>query len=416
MVNKALTLVAPIFRRNRIRQVSMLRDELRTPLRRRGLFERVWSKRPSALAICSLATMGLFLGFSLWLVQTPNPMGGEPMVVMRIPAAEPIQTAATDPVEEPAAAAADEPLPADLEPEPKSGDETVIVRPGSQQVVETDSAIIVSPRRPLAAAPIAAVTEEGPYGPLPVIGGGNKKPSAVYAKQMPLGILKSDAPKIAIVLGGMGLNAELTKKAIRSLPGEITFAFAPYGDNLQPQVNKARAEGHEIMLQVPMEPMGFPASNPGPKTLVTGVDMNANLDSLSWHMSRFAGYTGVMNYMGAQFLGNADAARPVLSEIKKRGLLYLGDGTVNQGTAAQIGSTLGLPVNEARVMIDADPNPGAIAKALADLEETARRDGVVIASGGLPATIDAVADWAKSLGERGILLVPVSAAYQGKRG
>jgi hypothetical protein len=414
MVNKALTLALPISRRNRNQPFSMLRDELRTPLRRRGLFERLWSKRPSALTLCSLAATGLFIGFSLWLVQTPNPMGGEPMVVMRIPAPEAIQTASTDPVEE-SAAVAEEP-PADIEPEPKP-DETVIVRPGSQQVVETEGAVIVSPRRPLPAAPIAAVSEDGPYGPLPVIGGGNKKPSAVYAKHTPLGILKSDAPKIAIVLGGMGLNADLTKKAIRDLPGEITFAFAPYGDNLQPLVNKARAEGHEIMLQVPMEPVGFPASNPGPKTLVTGVDVNANLDSLSWHMSRFAGYTGVMNYMGAQFLGNAEAARPVLAEIKKRGLLYLGDGSVNQSTAQALGGPLGLAVNEARVMIDADPTPAAVAKALSDLEETARRDGLVIASGaGLPTTIESVADWAKSLGERGILLIPVSAAYKAKRG
>jgi uncharacterized protein len=395
----------------------MLKDELRKPLKRRGLIERLWSKRPSALAVCSLAALGLFLGFSTWLVRTPNPYGGEPVVLASIPPPEPIQTAATDKAGEPAdAAAAEVPLP-DVGPEPKVADQTVIVRPGSQQVVQTGASIIVAPSQHLEAAPIAAVTEEGPYGPLPVIGRGNRKPSAAYARLTPMGILKSDAPKIAIVLGGMGLNADLTKKAIKELPGEITFAFAPYGENLQPLVDKARAAGHEAMLQIPMEPMGYPGTNPGPKTLVTSADANTNLDALTWHMSRFTGYTGVINYMGGQFLANAEALKPVLSEIRKRGLLYLGDGTVSQDTAAQVGGNLGLPVSEARMMIDADPTPKAIAKALSDLEDAARRDGLVVASGaGLPATIDAVADWAKDLGDRGILLVPVSAAYQGKRG
>jgi hypothetical protein len=392
----------------------MLKDELRKPLRRRGLLERLWSKRPSGLTLCSLAAAGLFLGFSTWLLQTPNPLGGEPVVVLKVPAAAPIQTAAIDRAED-AAAIEEQPEP-ELDPDAQTAGETVIVRPGGQQVVQTDAAVIIAPRQPLPPAPIAAVTQGGPHGPLPIIGRGNKRPSAVYAKQIPLGVLKSDAPKIAIVLGGMGLNADLTKKAIRDLPGEVTFAFAPYGENLQTLVNRARAQGHEIMLQVPMEPVGFPASNPGPKTLVTSVDMNANLDALSWHMSRFAGYTGIMNYMGAQFLSSPEALRPVLSELKKRGLLYLGDGTVNQGTVQEVGGPLGLTINSARMMIDADPAPAAIAKALSDLEEAARRDGLVIASGaGLPATIDAVADWARDLGERGILLVPVSAAYQGTR-
>jgi polysaccharide deacetylase 2 family uncharacterized protein YibQ len=388
----------------------MLRDELRKPLRRRGLFERLWSKRPSGLTICSLATFGLVAGFVAWLIQTPNPYGGEPVVIASIPPPETMQTASIDKPDE----AAEEPL---SEPDPAPPEETVIVRPGSQQVVQTDAAIIVAPRRPLAAAPIKAVSEEGPYGPLPVIGGGGKKPSAVYARQTPMGVLKSDAPKIAIVLGGMGLNAELTNRAIKDLPGEITFAFAPYGEKLQPIVNKARADGHEIMLQVPMEPMGYPASNPGPKTLLTSLDANGNLDALTWHMSRFAGYTGIMNYMGSQFLGNADAVKPVLSELRKRGLIYLGDGSVSQDTAATVAGQLGMPIGTARVMIDANPEPAAIAKALADLEEMARRNGLVIASGaGLPATIEAVGDWAKELGDKGIMLVPVSAAYHGVRG
>ena len=44
--------------------------------------------------------------------------------------------------------------------------------------------------------------------------------------------------------------------------------------------------------------MGYPANNPGPKTLLAGVSAEENLEALHWHMSRFAGYTGITNYMG----------------------------------------------------------------------------------------------------------------------
>ena len=129
-------------------------------------------------------------------------------------------------------------------------------------------------------------------------------------------------PKIAILLGGMGLNSKLTQRAIRELPGDVTFAFAPYGDDLQTQVNKARADGHEVLLQLPMEPIGYPANNPGPKTLLADADKAANLEALHWHMSRFAGYTGITNYMGGRLLSTPSALKPVMAEMSNAARLF----------------------------------------------------------------------------------------------
>jgi polysaccharide deacetylase 2 family uncharacterized protein YibQ len=291
-----------------------------------------------------------------------------------------------------------------------------IIRPRAQEVVETDSAIIVSPRRSLSPAPNAAVSEQGPYGILPKVGANNKKPSSVYARTASQQAMLADTPKIAILLGGMGLNEELTRRAIKELPGEITFAFAPYGDDLQSQVNKARAGGHEIMLQLPMEPFGYPAVNPGPKTILADADINSNLDALAWHMGQFAGYTGVVNYMGARLLSEPQPLKPILSEIKRRGLLFLGDGSASRNMAGEVGKTLGLPVRSARMIIDANPDPQSIAAQLSQLEDAARQDGMAIASGtGLDVTIDALKEWSKTLAERGVVLIPVSAAYKGRQ-
>jgi polysaccharide deacetylase 2 family uncharacterized protein YibQ len=391
----------------------MRRDELRQPLRRRGAFEKLWAKRPSALIAASLATLMILSLVALWLVRTPYPYAGEPIVTLRIPPVEELKTASIDKAPEVESKAGKPPEP---EEPADSGDrqKVEILEAEPQETVETDAAIIVSPRRSLKPAPFAEVSEAGPYGALPRIGQGNRKPQTVYARPVSMGILHSDVPKVAILLGGMGLNRDLTQKATRELPGEVTFAFAPYGDDLQAQVNRARAQGHEILLQLPLEPLGYPAANPGPKTLMAGADDNANLDALAWHMGRFAGFIGITNYMGGRFLGEIQALRPVLAEMKKRGLVFLDDGTAPRSMAAESGRILGVPVKSAAKVIDADPDARSIDQALAELEAEARETGFAIGTGtGLEVTIEAVDQWSHSLAEKGILLVPVSAAFRG---
>jgi hypothetical protein len=375
------------------------------------------------LPVAAVLLLAGMVSVTVWAIRTPYPFAGEPVLVMAVPPAQEMTTGSVSKApdqaeaEQPVAVEAAEPI-GDDEPIPDIGEEPdiKIVRPRAQDVVETDSAIIVAPRRSLPPAPIAAVSEQGPYGILPKVGANNKKPSAVYARKASQQSMLGDAPKIAIVLGGMGLNSDLTRQAIAELPGEITFAFAPYGDDLQAQVNKARAGGHEVMLQLPMEPFGYPAVNPGPKTILADADVNSNLDALAWHMGRFAGYTGIVNYMGARLLSEPQPLKPILSEIKRRGLIFLGDGSVARNMAGEVGGSLGLPVRTAGVIIDANPEPQAIAAQLSQLEDLARADGVAIASGtGLAVTIDALGQWSKTLADRGIVLIPVSAAYKGRQ-
>jgi polysaccharide deacetylase 2 family uncharacterized protein YibQ len=107
--------------------------------------------------------------------------------------------------------------------------------------------------------------------------------------------------------------------------------------------------------------------------------------------------------------------RPVLAEMRKRGLVFLDDGTANHSMAEEVGRAVGLPVKTAVKAIDADPSADAIDQALTQLEAEAKETGLAIGTGtGLEVTIDAVDQWSRSLAEKGILLVPVSAAYRGR--
>lgn len=402
---------------------------MRRPLKRLTFAQRLWRRRPSPLVAAALAIVTGFGAGGAWLSRIPAPLAGEPVVMAAIPENAELVTSSTTPAEAAAPPPADDsgalpevPIdPNDIEiiggeqPADAAPPEDIAPEDAAAPEKNEEAMIIVAPHRPLRKAPIEAVTEKTDQGPLPRIAASGKRPFDVYSQETPLAVTHSDSPKITLVLGGMGLNARLTRKAIDLLPGDVTLGFAPYGENLQAQVNQARAQGHEILLQVPMEPVGYPGSSPGPNTLLTDAGPEQNLAALKWLMSRFAGYSGITNYMGARLLVNEAALRPVMKEVQARGLVYLEDASVSMTLSPKIAQDLRLPAQRAGMVIDADPTVPAIEAALARLEQEATRNGSAIATGsGLDVTIETVAEWAKTLQEKGMILVPVSAAYKGR--
>jgi polysaccharide deacetylase 2 family uncharacterized protein YibQ len=263
----------------------------------------------------------------------------------------------------------------------------------------------------LTAAPDPRVSEKSRYGLLPRIGPDGARPAAVYARPVFASEkLPATAPRVAILVGGLGLNPAGTADAIARLPAAISLAFAPYGDTLEREAAAARETGHETLLQSPMEPITYPADNPGPHTLLTGVADADNLDALRWQMGRFVGYVGVVNHLGGKFTADARALSPVLAEIAARGLFYLDDGSSPVSLARQSAATLGLTAASADAVVDTDPASAAIDAALGRLEALAHARGAAIGvATALPTSLDSIARWSAGLEARGVALVPVSA-------
>jgi polysaccharide deacetylase 2 family uncharacterized protein YibQ len=173
---------------------------------------------------------------------------------------------------------------------------------------------------------------------------------------------------------------------------------------------KARADGHEILLQVPMEPFDYPDNDPGPQTLLSTLSPEQNIDRLHWFLSRFQGYIGVSNFMGARFTANDAALSPVLRDIGKRGLFYLDDGASQRSLAPKIMADAKLPFLKADVVLDARPSWQEIDQALERLEKVANEQGFAVGSAGpLPIAIERIARWAKAAEGRGVIVVPISA-------
>jgi len=262
-------------------------------------------------------------------------------------------------------------------------------------------------------AKVAALVEQSQYGPLPKVGPDGKRPAEVYAAQTRYAgkAAPGEPVRIAILVEGIGLPDGVTMDVIKGLPASVSVACGAYGRNLQEWILKARSAGHEVLLQIPLEPENYPATDPGPHTLLTTLPPEENLKRLQWLMSRYTGYVGLTNHMGAKFEATQASLAPVLEEVKARGLLFVDDGSVKASTGGQIASSIGLDYSVADVQLDGD-----VAKGLAELETLAKQKGSAIGVvSAKPATIKQIADWAAKLEAKGIVLVPVSAAIHAQR-
>ena len=253
------------------------------------------------------------------------------------------------------------------------------------------------------------LSEETSAGAIPRISGTGLRPFDAYRRSADAA-LASGGPMIAIVVTGLGINEQGSLDAIDQLPDDVTLAFAPYGRALQNTVASARTAGHEVMLEVPLEPFDYPQNDPGPHTILTGETPRDNLEKLFWLMARFGGYFGVINNMGARLTASAQDFGPVMEEFGARGIGYLDDGSSNRSVAAQLASANRVPFARAGSMIDANPARASILSALASLESQAMEQGSAIGIvSALPISVQAVSDWAQELDAKGIALVPVSA-------
>lgn len=285
---------------------------------------------------------------------------------------------------------------------PKPQIRAAVQTPGRDTGIKTQPSMTFS----LPPAPDPALITRGSFGMLPIIGPTGKLPWKVYARPFhdPM-----ERPQIALIISDMGMSEAATLSVIQRLPGAVTMSFNPYAKSLQNWIEQSRSAGHEVILQLPMEPYGYPENDPGPHTLLTSLSTQENLDRLEWLLSRFTGYTGVTSQMGSKFISSDKDIEPVLAVIKKSGLLFVDTRSSRKSVSARIAKSMDLPVAINNRYLDNSASRDAIDARLAELERIARVTGSAVGIGyPYPVTIERVAQWSESLARKGIVLVPVS--------
>jgi polysaccharide deacetylase 2 family uncharacterized protein YibQ len=251
-----------------------------------------------------------------------------------------------------------------------------------------------------------ALIEDSPQGPLPKIARDGRTPMNVYGRKFEHDGKK---PRIALVLRGLGIGETATDSALTQLLPDITLGFSPFTPELQKMVDRARGRGHEVLLEVPMEPFDFPDSDPGPHALLVAASADENGKRLDWSLSRATGYVGVMNLLGGRFMGEEPAIEPVLAHVAKRGLLFFDNGASSSSVAITAARHVKAALATGTLTLDGVQTDNAIDSKLSELETAARQDGFSIGvASAYPVTIARLAEWAAHLEARGFQLVPLT--------
>ena len=407
----------------------MTADDLTAPLGRRPKKRRKINVPVTPLIA---GTLALFLAiFVLWAVIADDPFGGEPMAVVpadiHVAANPPGSPGTPSPQAQPQRPQNHDPVamtlsgPGNQTGNPAAPGNTTTITIIDGKTGERHDVVVPGPANRVVPAEVPAVdpkfVEMTAHGPVPRIAADGTRPADAFARPVQPLPSKPDAPRIALIIGGLGVNDNATADAIAQLPEAVTLGFVPYGAEVAALATRARTSGHEILLQVPMEPFDYPDNDPGPQTLLTTLTPQQNIERLYTVMGKIQGYVGMTNTMGARFTASEESFSPILRETAKRGLIFVDDGSNPRSLAGRIAGAGNMPFVHADVVLDAVPTPTEIDRALDRLEMAARgRSFAVGISSARPVSIAHIAAWAKAAESRGLLLVPVSAvAAKGKQ-
>lgn len=215
-------------------------------------------------------------------------------------------------------------------------------------------------------------------------------------------------PRVGLLIAGIGLNVAESRKAIAELPGGVSLAVSHYAINPEPLLSSARLAGHEYLISLPMEPLQFPLSDPGPNAMMTTLSAQENHKRLLWALVRIRGYVGATAALGTlfgeRFADMPDLMEPVFGELGRRGLVYV----------AAPGQSSPVPHAWSRaieIVIDEPAVSDSIDSRLSALETIARDRGSALglAVAPRPVTVDRIGIWASNIANHGLALAPVSA-------
>jgi polysaccharide deacetylase 2 family uncharacterized protein YibQ len=258
----------------------------------------------------------------------------------------------------------------------------------------------------LGPAPVDALEEPYKQGHLPRISEDGRKPWFLYSRPFD----KNDPrPRIALVIADLGLSRFVSDWTIAELPGAVTLVFSSAATAVDAWMARARESGHETLLSIPMEPLDYPASDPGPGTLLVKNNVTTNMDRLKENMIKGRGYVGLTTLDGSRMMTSPRHLQPLIDEFKSRGLLFLDAQLTDHSSAYSLAKNIGAPAVNADFSIRDDMGTEALSAHLQQIEATATKNKkCVVLIAPSPLVLRQLAAWISGLAQKGFVLAPIT--------
>jgi len=218
---------------------------------------------------------------------------------------------------------------------------------------------------------------------------------------------KATGPCMAIVIDDIGEDIRILK-GLLDLDFPVTLAVWPNASQTQESIRLIRNSGHDLIVHFPMEPMGYPAYDPGADAVFSTMNDEAIRQRVAENLDRIPDAIGVNNHMGSKFTAHAPGMQVVLSELRGRNLFFLDSLTTPKSVARATARKVGVPFYERDIFLDNVRDVSAITLQLRKAENVALKNGAAIAIGHpYPETLAALKQWSGRKNAQ-IRLLPLS--------
>ncbi len=213
-------------------------------------------------------------------------------------------------------------------------------------------------------------------------------------------VANADIAKIAIVIDDLGINRDKTL-AVLDIDVPMTLAFLPYAPHLGEYVKKAKEKGQDVIIHVPMEPLGDKV-NPGPVYFSQNMSDEEFVKAVDIIFGSFEGYIGINNHMGSKATQDKILMGKLMEILKEKNIYFLDSKTIKNSVAAEMASEYGVKNLSRDVFLDHEENIEFVKKSFDKVGGIALDKGVAIAIGHPKEnTIKILIEWAKEAEESG---------------
>ncbi len=201
------------------------------------------------------------------------------------------------------------------------------------------------------------------------------------------GLLDLEAPLTLSVLPGLPYSARFAREATPLVLPSDRRGPTPAGRRvpalcLGKSGAGSPARRREVILHLPMEPLGYPDPDPGPYALMTGMDQAAVAGLLDRALADLPGMRGLNNHMGSAATADTLVMAVLMAELRRRGFFFVDSQTSDRSVAHAEAARAGVPVLRNRIFLDHDePEPAVVRQRLATLVEAARTRGFAVGIG-----------------------------------
>lgn len=268
-----------------------------------------------------------------------------------------------------------------------------------------------TPQKPVAkppAKPDTKVAKASPAKREPV------KPAAVKAspaptdgQDAPVMLIERDdeAPLVAVILDDIGHKKASSLKSVLDLKFPITFAVIPHLPESKSCAYYLHQNQYEVMLHMPMEP-GNPKVDPGEGAIFAHFNETQIREALIRGLNAVPFVTGVNNHMGSKITASRTLMRPVLDDLKQRGLYYIDSRTQSNTVAFKMARDMGLRAGRRDVFLDSEMSFEFAKKQLRETRRVAKQQGFAVLIGHpYPSSLKALAEEMPKMDREGFRFV-----------